>query len=346
MFWSGGLRRLRRLNSWASAYEAELCVITGYRGEDLVFAWPLMKSRIGPLTALRCMSEPHGQYGGVLVAPDQFADAWLAAATAVVRQIGGIDIIRLRHVREDSAAAPYLKRHFRQSNLGEAAPFLDLSAFKDEAAYDRRYSSSQRKRRKKIRKGLEEDFGPVAFELLTAGPGLVCALREAIAEKCRWIDSRGRHNRILGCPDLPGFLERLPVSRGSAVKLVISRMTAGGRPVAWEIGLRRGRSHFCFITAHVNALDNYSPARLHMDLSQRRALNDGMSTFDLMVPNDSYKDSWCSGRTATLDYHLPLTPLGRLYGVGYLEQLRPRLRQAYYRLPPDVLRLLKPIIGH
>lgn len=71
-----------------------------------------------------------------------------------------------------------------------------------------------------------------------------------------------------------------------------------------------------------------------------------MARFDLMVPNDAYKDSWCSARIAAHDYHLAVTPLGRLYGVGYLEQLRPRLRHAYYNMPPDVLRLLKPIIGH
>lgn len=334
------------LNTWASTYGADLAVVTGYRGEDLVFAWPLMKSRLGPLTALRWMSEPHGQYGDVLLEAGQCPMSWLDAATDFLRQTRGIDIIRLRHVRQDSPALAFLDRHFRASNLAEAAPFLDLTAFSNEAAYEQRYSSCQRKRRKKIRKVLEEDLGPVAFEVLTGGPGLVSAMREAIAEKCRWIDERGRQNRILGCPNLPVFLEHLLNNGGAEPRLVVSRLTAGGRPVSWEIGLRRGKVHYCFITAHMNELTDYSPARLHMDLSQRQALKDGMAIFDLMVPNDAYKDSWCSGRVAAHDYHLPLTPLGRLYGVGYLEQLRPRLRHAYYNMSPEVLRLLKPIIGH
>lgn len=334
------------LAAFASTYAPELCVVTGYRGEDLVFAWPLMKTRLGPMMALRWMSDPHGQYGDVLLARGQNPALWLDAATAFLRQIRGIDIIRLRHVREEASAAPWLKAHFRPTNGDEAAPFLDLTAFSNDAAYDQRYTASQRKRRKKIRKALEDDFGPVAFELLTSGPERAAALREAISEKCRWIEGRGRHNRVLGCPSLPDFLERLLETRNGTIKVVISRLTAGGRPVSWEIGLRHGTTHYCFITAHPDALTDYSPARLHMDLSQRRALSDGMATFDLMIPNDDYKESWCSGRVHAADYHLPLTQLGRLYGAGYLEQLRPRLRDAYYRMPPDVLRLLKPIIGH
>jgi CelD/BcsL family acetyltransferase involved in cellulose biosynthesis len=96
----------------------------------------------------------------------------------------------------------------------------------------------------------------------------------------------------------------------------------------------------------VNALTDHSPARLHMDFSQRQALKDGCRVFDLMVPNDPYKDSWCSARVPAHDYHLGLAPLGRLYGTGYLTQLRPRLREAYHNMSPRLLRLLKPILGH
>ena len=135
-------------------------------------------------------------------------------------------------------------------------------------------------------------------------------------------------------------------SGSSSMQLVVSELSAGGKPVSWEIGLRTGGVHYGFITSHVTALTDYSPARLHMDLSQRQALKDGMLAFDLMLPHDAYKDSWSSGATAAGDYHLPLSPLGWVYGGLYLERLRPVLRAAYYRMPPAVLRLLKPIIGH
>jgi CelD/BcsL family acetyltransferase involved in cellulose biosynthesis len=83
-----------------------------------------------------------------------------------------------------------------------------------------------------------------------------------------------------------------------------------------------------------------------MDQSQRLALRDGCTVFDLMVPNDEYKESWSSSAMATNDYHLPLTNAGWLFGRLYLEALRPALRAAYYRLPESALRALKPVIGH
>jgi len=330
---------------WSKVYGAAPCVVTGYQDGAMVFAWPLMKERLGPLIVLRWMSEPLSQYGDVLVAPGQCARIWMERATALLRQQRAFDVIRLRHVRSDAAAAAFLDLHFRDSRMAEQAPWLDLTQFADEAAYDARYTSTQRKRRKKIRKSLEDGFGPLAFELLAAGPASDRAIAEAVTEKCRWLGSRGRHNRVLCHDRLVAFLQLLSRCANTA-QLVTSRLAAGGRPISWELGLRYRGGHFGFITAHDTALTDQSPARLHMDLSQRQALRDGLHSFDLMVPNDAHKESWSSAKVTTRDYHLPLSALGRLYGTGYLETARPLVRRAYYRMPPGLLRLLKPLTGH
>jgi len=166
-------------------------------------------------------------------------------ATALLRQQRAFDVIRLRHVRSDAAAAAFLDLHFRDSRMAEQAPWLDLTQFADEAAYDARYTSTQRKRRKKIRKSLEDGFGPLAFELLAAGPASDRAIAEAVTEKCRWLGSRGRHNRVLCHDRLVAFLQLLSRCANTA-QLVTSRLAAGGRPISWELGLRYrgGRVHW------------------------------------------------------------------------------------------------------
>lgn len=339
------------LHNWASVYAgapgtAPLHVVLGHRGSRLVFAWPLMRIKTGPLTILRWMSEPVSQYGDVLVDKSENPETWMAEAMAELRQAKGIDAIRLRHVRADAAAAPFLKKSFRDARMPEQAPWLDLSAYADEAAYDARYSATQRKRRKKYRKTLEDAAGPVAFEVLRPGLATDQAIDHAIALKSAWIESRGRHNLVLNCAEIKTFFKRLARMESSAVQLVVTTVTAGGKPVSWEIGLRQGDVHFAFLTSHVTAMEEFSPARLHMDLAQRLALETGVKTYDLMVPDDVYKESWSSHRCATSDYHLPLTARGWIFGVFYLEQLRPLLRKVYYRMPEKVLRLLKPILGH
>lgn len=333
--------------AWTQTYGPRLQVLTGYRHGRLVFAWPLMLVRVGPVQVLRWLGEPHAQYGDILAAPGECPKPWAAAALDHLARDGRADIIRLRHVRADALIAPFLDTVFRPSGMEDAAPSLDLTVFADEEAYEARYTSTQRKRRRKIRKALEERLGPVRFAILTAPAERSAAIRRAIVEKARWVDERGRHNRILACPRLAGFLERLASEDAPpGPHLVVSELSAGGRPVSWEIALRHGRTHFCFITAHPGDLTDLSPARLHMDLSQRQALRDGLTRFDLMVPDDPHKVSWCNTRTPTRDHHFPLTPLGRLYGTGYLESLRPLLRETYRAAPPTLLRLLKPVLGH
>jgi CelD/BcsL family acetyltransferase involved in cellulose biosynthesis len=78
-----------------------------------------------------------------------------------------------------------------------------------------------------------------------------------------------------------------------------------------------------------------------MDMSQRASLAAGMKAFDLMVPFDTYKESWSSGWTDTRDYFLPLSIRGTVVGYGWLFYLRPVVRAAYYGLPAKLLRRLR-----
>jgi CelD/BcsL family acetyltransferase involved in cellulose biosynthesis len=247
--------------------------------------------------------------------------------------------IRLRHVRVDAAIYPFLHETFRPAGEPEAAPYLDLTPFRTEEDYEKRYGKEQRRRRKRIRKELER-IGPVKFELLTAGGQMDRAIDQALEQKRRWLTERGLYSRPIQCALIAPFLRELSRNRGGALSVIASRVTAGDRIISWEIGLRFATTHFGFITAHDTSLTDASPARLHMDLSQRRAITDGMKVFDLMVPADPHKESWSNGQIAVHDFHTPLSLVGRIYGRLYLEWLRPLLRRAYYWAPPALRALM------
>jgi CelD/BcsL family acetyltransferase involved in cellulose biosynthesis len=331
-------------SAWARYYAGpgtpnELCILTGYRDGALVFIWPLMKSRTGPLTVLRWLSEPFAQYGDVLVAPGSDAQAWFGASLDLIRRLKGVHSVRLRHVRTDAIVYPFLRGAFRSAGEPEAAPFLDLGAFANEEAYEKRYCKEQRRRRKRIRKELEE-LGPVRFERLEPGSLMDRAIEQALGQKRRWLEKRGLYSQPISCALIGQFLSKLSRTRAKTPLVTMSCLTAGDRPVSWEIGLRFGTTHFGFITAHDTALTDASPARLHMDLSQRQAIADGMKVFDLMVPADAHKVSWSSAQVAVHDFHVPLSSAGKLYGRLYLEWARPLLRRAYYWAPPSLRALL------
>jgi CelD/BcsL family acetyltransferase involved in cellulose biosynthesis len=332
------------LSGWAKTYRgASPVIVTGHRGRDLVFAWPLMVARAGPVKLLRWLSHPFAQYGDILLSEGEDASGWLGAAEAYLAGAGVADVLHLRYLRHDAAIRGHADVHFKNARTDERAGFLDLTQFANEAAYDARYDSSQRKRRKKIRKALEQR-GEVTFRRLSAGEELDRAIDRAFDEKCAWLKDRARQNRIMGCPGHREFLKRLSRQTGE-FELVVTELAAGGDPVSWELGFRYRSRHFAYITSHVNALTDLSPGRLHMDQSQRLALKDGLKAFDLMIPYDAHKESWSSGFADTSDYYHPLTPVGRLYGLTYLETTRPVLRRAYYTMPQGARRVVKPLFG-
>jgi len=333
-------------SAWAEglgdAREHNLRIVTVRIDGHLALVWPLMRTCVGPLCVLRWLSDPYSQYGDVLVAADAGRDRLLAAAWERIRSLPGVDAIRLRHVRVDAVAACFLARHCRPVGDTDSAPCLDLTAFADEAAYARRYTKAQRRRRKRIRRELEEK-GALDFRLLRSGPEFDALIDRTIAEKRHWLAERGLHSRPLADPRLADFIRRL--ADFEDLDLVLSVLTSGSEPVAFEIGLRFGGHHFGYITAHDTCLTDASPARLHMDLSQRRAIADGLAAFDLMVPGDPHKVSWSCHSVDVFDFCAPVTLAGHLYGLAYLESLRPLARRAYLIAPPAVRRHFKRLVG-
>lgn len=337
--------------SWISEWVAQCgtvegaskpLIIAGYQSGRLVFVWPLMKTENRTLTVIEWLSSPSGQYGDVLLAKGLCPQAWQDAALKLLHRSESADLLRLRHVRVGSAFHAFAERHMLNAESEESAPFMDLSAFNSEQEYEARYTSSQRKRRKKIRKELEA-FGEVEFTRLAPGPETDRAIAMAIAEKIKWLEQRGRINRILKCPNHLAFLQSLAHTATSDMETVVTEITAGGKPVSWEIGFRCNGTHFGYVTSHMCDVTDLSPGRLHMHYSQVLALKDGMKRFDLMVPNDVHKESWSSSMVQTHDYYLPLSRRGQIAGEIYLRILRPVLRSVYYKLAPKALRLINPL---
>jgi CelD/BcsL family acetyltransferase involved in cellulose biosynthesis len=322
--------------AWAQTYlnqkpSLSLHILAGYEDGKLVYLWPLMRDRQMGLSVLTWLTEPFGQYGDVLCRKGTNAGQWIASSIAFLKRLRDVDLLRLRHVRADSHLAMHGQDLLVNAKSPDKAPFLELKQFATEADYDARYSSVQRKRRKKIRKAIEV-MGEVKFARLPSGSLADSAIQSAIAEKNAWLSERGRMNRVMSCPDHPAFLKNLSRRLGGSVEVVVTELTAGDTPVSWEVGFRHAGTHYGYITSHVNTLTDLSPGRLHMDLSQRACLADGMAKFDLMVPNDAHKESWSSSTIDTNDYYLPLSATGVAVGHIYIRTLRPMMRSLYYKM--------------
>jgi CelD/BcsL family acetyltransferase involved in cellulose biosynthesis len=328
-------------SAWAETFMEEpspytLCVLVARRAGQTSAILPAMVEDRHGLKVLRWLSEPYAQYGGILLAPGEdeatIAAAFFDACTAQK----DIDLLHLRHIREDTFAWTFAEAHVKPSGYRETAPYMDLSAFADDAAYQARYTKIQRRRRKKISNAIGQ-LGTLSFTKHNNGEDFDRLCSQVIGHKQAWIAERGLHTTALHCPRLCAFLRSLSHRKDSTIATVLTETKAGDRSISQELGLRYNNRHCAFITAHDPALTGLSPARLHMDRSQRLALADGMDIFDLMVPGDAYKASWSSGAVEIADFARPLTIRGRLHHLVYIRTLRPLLR-ALYQHSPGALR--------
>ena len=318
-------------------------IITVSKGDECLLIWPMMTTCSGPFHILRWLSEPYSQYGDVLLDPSCDTQEVLNLGFQQLKRHPRANSVRFRHVRDDANIADFLQQHAQPDSYVDYAPCLEIEKFPTEQAYDTRYNKSQRRRRKRIRKSLEK-FGPVDFSINSKGAKFLNTLKLAIAEKRTWLKERGLYSKPIMSDDLETFFTNL-AENGQTVETRASHLRAGEKDASFEIGLRFKNSHFGYITAHDAALTDFSPSRLHMDLSQRSAINDGLHTFDLMVPSDPHKKTWSSTRIKTRDYFAHLNIAGAFYDMVYLKMLRPCVRWLYLKAPSNIRRHFTSLIS-
>ena len=307
-------------------------------GGEPVVVWPLMRVRYPfQLTVITWLSDPYGQYGDVITSlrGRDLERALDPALRAIARE--GADLVRLKFVREDAAIAPFLRARFRHTGESYGAPWLDLTPYATPDELEKRYSRTQRRRRRKIENRLLRHFGaqPV-FRRLVSPEEIRAALPSLLEHKRRWLRGKGLVSRALFHDGALDFLLRLAermAAEPQEPEFVLTTMEVGGRQLSWEMGFRWKGRHYAYLTAQIPEARSFSIGRLHMYHSQRLAVEDGMRAFDLLVPAAEHKRSWSSGVAPVRNHFLPLTLRGRLLGQGYLCHLRPMMREVYHRLP-------------
>ena len=322
-----------------------LVVIVTDDGGAPVLLWPLMRERypLG-LKVISPLTDPYGQYADVLTVLEgrPLQEALDLALAALRRE--RVDLLRLRHVRDDASLAPFAREHFLSTGEDIGAPWLDLSPYATPEDLDRRYSRTQRRRRRRIRKKLEEHAGaPLVFRRVADREETCRHIGQALHHKRLWLQHKGRVSRALFRRETEDFLCRLAgasVSHEQGLELCLTVLEAGERALSWEIGLRYHGRHYAYITAHRPELTDLSVGRLHMDLSQKLAVMDGMKVFDLLVPNDAHKHSWSSHVEPVGNYYLPFTLRGAVGGHGYLRYMRPMVQRMYHALPEGMRQCL------
>lgn len=317
----------------------KLSVITGYRGDELVFIAPWQKAYRRGINRLVWLTYPTAQYGDVLCKLGEDVSVWLNASFELLKRAGDYDILHLRHVRRHSVLFPFAQTSMQDGRLYEQAPWMDYTAFENAAAFDNRLSRTQKKHRKNVRAHMAR-LGEVKFEHIEPGPRIEAALDTALSEKRVWLAENGFLSFVITDPRHDALMKTLAQRETGDIAVDVTQLSVNDTPLSWEIALRYGKAHYCYIISRSSKITDKSPGRMHFDMNQRRTMEQGFTSFDLLLPSDPHKESWSNAAEPVNDYYYPLSMWGRIYGELYIRRLRPVLRRFYNRVPLRLKRMI------
>ena len=257
--------------------------------------WTLERDRVGPV---RVLVREHG-----VLAPYDDVDAEPGAIAAVLGHLDA-DVLLLRAIPQGSALldVPSIRRLAVQT---ETACSLDLGAYDSVEAWLR---SRSKGRRRSLRRGLKALGASWSFEELTDPGERRDAIEDAIALKRVWLAERGTFSRSFSDPSFRrDVLEHWGPADPSRVVL---RIAAQGATAAVELGLQHGDTYRAYMGAFSPRFDGAGVVMTHEAV--RRAMDNGLATYDLLAPKTQFKTSWMDIETPIFSAVVPLTSAGRL----------------------------------
>jgi CelD/BcsL family acetyltransferase involved in cellulose biosynthesis len=281
------------------------------------------------LRIARIAGDPIAQYSGVILDPSLASRAAFEAALASFKQ-AGVDAIVLRRVRDDSHLLRFAAPYLRPAMGREVAPYADLSAFGDFAAYKENLSKRTRRGLRYRRNHLEK-AGPFRFEIFAGGAEARSAVADAVDLKRKWLVQRGNLSTAFVDPATRDCLLDLAESAESGS--VVTRLVVNDEAAAVRFGFEYRSTHFAYLSAYDARYSDVSPGRLLMEYLISGLWERGVRRLDMLPPEGRHKRDWCRLESGVADYTLPLSSSGKAYAEIYQERLRPGLKRAFEAMP-------------
>lgn len=276
------------------------------------------------------VAAPMAQYTDCLGSPLSVED--LESIGARLREAYAVDLVLLRKVRRDGGLWPALSALGLSQNALTTAPYIDLSAFRNFAAYDASFSRTTRRSRKQRARKLEERVGQVRFQVQ---PGAAAAAETALAIRWKraWLTAQGLKSPVLDDDNWGRALQRA----AALPHAVVSVLYGADRPLAIELGFMAGADYSSYLGAYDPAFATYGVGQLQLYKTIEWAFAQNVARFDLLAPDSEYKQHWSRSGTCVDvdDFALPLSQLGRAM-ADLRRHLRPLARSVILGLTPEV----------
>ncbi len=318
--------RLAAAESLRRGSQLAILVVGPANAPDLI--WPLAVTRRFGLRLAHWLGEPFAQYGDVISGGRAIPESIEAKAWSAIESID-VDAVILRNVRTTAAVNALLERRTQRIDE-EIAPFLDCDVVRASGALDKVLRSMRRQRSLERKIGA---LGELTFRV-HEGEDARALAEAALTMKREWLVQRGLTASILDDAGWSQVLVDSATRPGGAV----SALRLNGRLVAAEIGFHHHGHYVAYLGAFASDLCAYSPGRVQMRATVDWCVAKGLSSYDLLAPDDAYKYDWSTDAARVRTYVHANNWRGRAAVFGV--RLRPEVKRLYHALPPTARRML------
>ncbi len=328
--------------AWVEAFpdSATPRIVTAWRGKDLVAVWPLMITEAAGLTSMTPLGSPLAQYCDLILDPAHMGQADVEALVAEALQPGLCDVAEIGDIPATSPLASALAlREGIVAGRQDSSFVFDLSAFESADEYAASLGKRQRSRRARRRRAIAKEHGEVGFEVIFPGHrDFISLLRRAIAMKRVWLAETGRMHAGLLAPGTDSFFAGLPGNEKEREGAMLSVLSAGGKPIAIELGFLRAGHYYAYLGAFDWNLRHLSPGKVQMESTVCWLIEHGIEAYDLLTNAADYKESWSNRSENLVTFAQPFSWKGRIYAEAWMPTLRPIIKRMYYAVPGSIRR--------
>jgi CelD/BcsL family acetyltransferase involved in cellulose biosynthesis len=324
------------LKSFAGSYERFLILRVEQRGRCRGIVPLIVRRTRSGGVPVRTLEFPGGD-DAVFKGPlgEGLSDELVSCVVrGLLHDVHGWDTLLLDSIPDDSPWLTEFASAFAQTGLhldrqpSHAAPYLPLAA-----SYDDLRKTLKKSLRHNISRKLNmAEREGVVFERVTGGDVRVEHLREAReVERRSWKGGRG----VGIFMDDAHFSLHEGLLNGQApfvVDLLFLRIE--GKPIAFQYGFIHGDRYYAYNTSFDEAYQQMSPGMLAMNALMVELIPRGITVFDFLSGEDSYKKDWTSEARSLEGFRVFQSSLPGQLAYG-LERLRPpakRIRNAMRKL--------------
>jgi CelD/BcsL family acetyltransferase involved in cellulose biosynthesis len=280
-----------------------LFVIAGERDGRIVLLFPLVTSRAGPLRIGRLLG-PHLETADMLVARDEAAASWVAAAWDLAAS--RFDLLRLPAISPTSHLALCIRRARQVECPSGRLLHVDCRAYGDWQAYNDAMSKSFRADCKRAWKRLAEEGEPKVL-LVEDERQLGESLDWVFEHKIRSLEATGMDARPF--MQKRAYYRRICSEALRSNDLVLLELWVGGRRAAAQVAFRFGDRLKGEIVTYDMALRRCAPGRLVVMETLRWAFANGIAVLELGGGQQDYKARLTDSGRDVLRYAIAATSL-------------------------------------